>query len=98
MTTAQRKKMLNEVFKQCDRKNWSLADHLYDQYKNSCKQLWIEYDTHFNFRFNICGMWRHNKLSMVRPRWSDSENYPMAGQLTCYNADCKFYLVVNSDL
>ena len=37
------------------------------------------------------------KHGLVKNRWSDSELYPIYGQLACKNKLCKFYLVINTD-
>ena len=90
-------KCLDKIYSFCQLKNWCLADLAYDEYVGLCKDLWKEYDTHFNYRFNICGNCRQMKHGLVKNRWSDSELYPIYGQLACKNKLCKFYLVINTD-
>ena len=38
------------------------------------------------------------KRSLVKSKWSCSENYPMRGQLVCANENCKFFLIINCDI
>ena len=87
-------KILNESFK----KNWCEAEKLTDDYKEYCKPHWQEYDTHLNGQFNKCGFCLRMKRSLVKPKWSDAEEYPLYKQLACMNFSCKFYLIINSDL
>ena len=37
------------------------------------------------------------KRGLVKSKWSNSELYPIYGQLACMNKLCKFCLVINSD-
>ena len=95
---SQRKRLFDDIFQLCIKKQWCQSNELYQKYRKDCEKLWKEYDTHFNYRFNICGSCRKMKRAVVKPKWSDAELYPMQQQLVCFNADCKFYLVVNTDL
>ena len=98
MASSKQSKCLTKIYSFCQLKNWCLADLAFEEYVNCCKDLWKEYDTHFNYRFNICGNCRQMKQSLVKSRWSDSELYPIYGQLVCKNELCKFYLVINTDV
>ena len=86
--------IMNKSFKM----DWCEAEKLTDDYKEYCKPYWKDYDTHFNGKFNKCGFCMKMKRALVRSKWSCSENYPLRGQLTCVNTNCKFYLIINSDL
>ena len=92
-----RKRCLDRIHSFCQLKNWCLAELAYEEYVALCGGLWKEYDTHFNYRFNICGNCRHMKRGLVKSKWSNSELYPIYGQLACMNKLCKFCLVINSD-
>ena len=86
-------KILNESFK----KNFSVANDLFDEYQKYCKPYWEKYDTLFNYKFNKCGFCTKMKRALVRSKWSCAEDYPLHGQLVCVNENCEFFLIVNSD-
>ena len=92
-----RKRCLDRIHSFCRLKNWCLADAAYVEYVHVCSMLWKEYDTHFNYRFNICGSCRYMKHRLVKNKWCDSELYPTYGQMACINKLCKFCLVINTD-
>ena len=92
-----KQKCLDKIYSFCQLKNWCLADLAYDEYIDICKQSWKEYDTYCNYCFNICGNCRQMKQRLVKEKWSDSELYPIYGQMACKNKLCKFYLVINTD-
>ena len=97
MEQLKRQKCLDKIYSFCQVKNWCLAELAFDEYSGLCNDLWKEYDTYFNFRFNICGYCRQMKKGLVKEKWSDSDLYPIYGQLTCKNKQCEFYLVINTD-
>ena len=92
-----RKRCFDKILSFCQLKNWCLAELAYEEYVGLCQSLWKEYDTHFNYRYNICGNCRKMKQRLVKNRWSDSELYPIYGQLACLNELCKFCLVIDTD-
>ena len=95
---SERKRLFDDIMQLCFKKQWCESNELYQKYKEHCVELWKEYDTHCNYRFNICGSCRKMKRTIVKPKWSEAERYPMGQQLVCFNNNCKFYLVVNTDL
>ena len=92
-----RKRCLDKIHSFCQLKNWCLAELAYEEYVALCQNLWKKYDTHFNYGYNICGNCRQMKHAVVKNRWSDSELYPIYGQLVCINKLCEFQLVINTD-
>ena len=98
MEQLKRQKCLDKIYSFCQIKNWCLAELAFDEYIGLCKGLWKEYDTYFNFRYNICGACRHMKKRLVKEKWSDSELYPIYGQMPCKNKQCEFFLVINTDI
>ena len=92
-----RKKCLDRIHFFFRVKKRCLADLAYMEYVVLCSGLWKEYNTHFNYRFNICGSCRQRKHRLVKSKWCDSELYPTYGQMACLNKLCKFYLVINTD-
>ena len=92
-----RESATRNILAACIEKKWCKAEHLADKYVNYCKPYWKEYDTHLNFKFNTCVYCLKQKQSIVNSKWSEAENYPFYGKLTCKNENCKFYLIVNTD-
>ena len=89
---------MKKILNACSEKKWSLAENLTADYLDYCRPYWQEYDTHLNFKSNKCGMCLKQKQSIVKPRWSEAEQYSFYGKLTCKNYTCKFYLIVNTDI
>ena len=92
-----REKAILKIVNCCIKREWVEAESLNEKYKEYCKPYWKEYDTHFNGKFNKCGFCMRMKRSLVRSKWSCSEQYPIKGQLVCVNEHCKFFLIINSD-
>ena len=88
---------MRKILAACIEKKWSMAEDLADDYLDYCKPYWQEYDTHLNFKSNRCGNCLKQKQSIVKSKWSEAEQYPFYGKLTCVNYTCKFYLIVNTD-
>ena len=88
---------MKNILNACIEKKWSIAENLASDYVKYCEPYWQEYDTHLNYKFNKCGNCLKQKRSLVKPKCSESEQYPFSGQLTCMNYTCKFYLIVNVD-
>ena len=93
-----RDKAILLIVNKCIKREWCEAHKLTDDYREYCKPYWKDYDTHFNGKFNKCGFCMKMKRSLVRSKWSHSEYYPIKGQLVCVNNNCKFYLIINSDM
>ena len=85
------------IHKLCHEKQWAKAEIEFFKYQQACRDLWIEYDTHLNYKKNCCGMCRQMKKALVKRTWADKEYYPTARHLVCKNFDCKFYFIINTD-
>ena len=78
------------------KKNFSEAEHCFDEYRNYCRPYWEKYDMLFNYKFNKCGFCNRMKRALVKSKWSHAEDYPLYRQLVCVNKNCEFYLIINS--
>ena len=38
------------------------------------------------------------KRALVKSIWSCAEEYPLRKHLVCFNENCEFYLIINSDI
>ena len=98
MKNNQRKRIVDDIIQLCVKKQWCNAEELCKKYLDECRDLWKQYDTIFNYKFNRCGFCRNMKQAIVKPKWSEAEQYPLYSRLTCVNQQCTFYLVFNSDI
>lgn len=92
-----RKQQVKSVEKACICKEWCKAQEKAHKYKEYCTPFWKDYDTNLNFKKFRCGNCRRPRLSLVRSKWSDAEEYPFYGMLACHNENCKFYLIIDTD-